>query len=95
MREIPLEGGWRDVFAADTKNASQPIVYVAQRGRMLIDRQARTIEMVLEDGAQHTTKAADPATYEMVRFDQVIVSLDPQSVFQNTLAARLSRDDHP
>ena len=85
VREIPLEGGWRNVFAADMKNAAQPIVYVARRGRMLIDRQAKTIEMVLEDGAQHTTKAADPATYEMVRFDQVIVSLDPQSVFQNTL----------
>ncbi len=85
VREIPLEGGWREVFAADTRNASQPIIYVAKRGRMLIDRQARTIEMVLEDGAQHTTKAADPTTYEMVRFDQVIVSLDPQSVFQTTL----------
>ncbi len=85
VREIPLEGGWQDVFAADMKDAAQPIVYVARRGRMLIDRQARTIEMVLEDGAQHTTKASDPATYEMVRFDQVIVSLDPQSVFQNTL----------
>jgi LPS export ABC transporter permease LptG/LPS export ABC transporter permease LptF len=85
VRDIPLEGGWRDVFAADIRNASQPTIYVAKRGRMLIDRQARTIEMVLEDGAQHTTKANDPGTYEMVRFQQVIVSLDPQTVFQNTL----------
>lgn len=85
VREIPQEGGWHDVFAADMKNPAQPIIYVARRGRMLINREARTIEMVLEDGAQHTTTAADPATYEMVRFNQLIVSLDPESVFQNTL----------
>ena len=85
VREIPPEGGWQDVFAADMKDAAHPIIYLARQGRMLIDRQARTIEMVLEDGAQHRTKAEDPATYEMVRFDQVIVSLDPQSVFQTTL----------
>ena len=85
VRDIPPEGGWHDVFAADMKNPAQPILYVARRGRMLINRKARTIEMVLEDGAQHTTTAADPATYEMVRFDQLVVSLDPESVFQTTL----------
>lgn len=85
VRDIPPEGGWNDVFAADMRTQGQPVIYVARRGRMLIDRQARTIEMVLQDGAQHTTKAADPATYEIVRFEQLIVALDPESVFQSTL----------
>ena len=85
VRDIPTTGGWNDVFAADMRAPGQPVIYVARRGRMLIDRQARTIEMVLQDGAQHTTKAADPATYEIVRFQQLIVALDPESVFQNTL----------
>ena len=85
VRDIPPEGGWNDVFAADMRTPGQPVIYVARRGRMLIDREARTIEMVLQDGAQHTTKAADPATYEIVRFEQLIVTLDPESVFQSTL----------
>ena len=85
VRDIPPEGGWNDVFAADMRTPGQPVIYVARRGRMLIDREARTIEMVLQDGAQHTTKAADPATYEIVRFEQLIVALDPESVFQSTL----------
>jgi lipopolysaccharide export system permease protein len=85
VRDIPPEGGWNDVFAADMRTPGQPVIYTARRGRMLIDRQARTIEMVLQDGAQHTTKAADPATYEIVRFQQLIVALDPESVFQSTL----------
>ena len=52
---------------------------------MLVDREARTIEMVLEDGtaAPHDS-ATDPATYEVVRFEQLVVSLDPESVFPRT-----------
>lgn len=86
VREIPAGGGgWHGIFAANLKTPGQPVIYLARHGRMLIDRQARTIEMVLEDGAQHTTKAADPATYEIVRFKQLVVALDPESVFQSTL----------
>ena len=81
VREIPATGGWKDVFAADTKNAAQPVLYVARTGRMLIDRNARTIQMVLEDGAQHTTKSADPTGYEIANFKQLVVSLNPESVF--------------
>jgi LPS export ABC transporter permease LptF/LPS export ABC transporter permease LptG len=81
VREIPASGGWKDVLAADTKNAAQPVLYVARTGRMLIDRNARTIQMVLEDGAQHTTKSADPTFYEIANFKQLVVSLDPESVF--------------
>jgi LPS export ABC transporter permease LptF/LPS export ABC transporter permease LptG len=84
VREVPPGGGWKDVLAADTKNAAAPVIYVAQRGRMVVDRRARTIQMVLEDGAQHTTKTADPTVYEIARFKQLVVSLDPESVFPRT-----------
>ena len=43
---------------------------------MVVNREKKTIEMVLEDGARHTTRAADPVLYETVRFDQLIVSLE-------------------
>lgn len=81
VREIPPTGGWEDVLAADTSDPAQPIIYLARTGRMLVDREARTIQMVLEDGARHTTKLADPASYEVLRFRQMVVSLDPESVF--------------
>jgi hypothetical protein len=61
VHEVPLDGqGWLDVMAADTANAATPIIYLAKRGRMAIDRQAQTIHMVLEDGSRHTTKLDDP-----------------------------------
>ena len=59
---------------------------------MIVNREKRTIEMVLEDGARHTTNAKDPAVYEMARFDQLIVSLDPESVFPRAGPARGERE---
>lgn len=93
VREVPLNGrGWIDVLAADTSSPSQPIVYLARRGRMVVDRQARTIQMVLEEGTRHTTKLDDPTAYEVLRFDSTIVSLDPESVFPRTGPARGERE---
>ena len=92
VREIPPGGGWQDVLAADTSNPAQPVLYLARTGRMLVDRQARTIQMVLQDGARHTTTAEDPAAYEVLRFQQMVVSLDPESVFPRTGPARGDRE---
>ena len=93
VREVPLSGkGWIDVLAADTSNASQPIIYLASRGRMVVNREAQTIHMVLEDGTRHTTKLNDPAAYEVLRFDSTIVSLDPSAVFPRTGPQRGERE---
>jgi LPS export ABC transporter permease LptG/LPS export ABC transporter permease LptF len=92
VREVPQGGGWQDVLAADTKNPAQPVIYLARTGRMLVDRQARSIQMVLQDGARHTTKLDDPTAYEVLKFQQMVVSLDPESVFPRTGPARGDRE---
>ena len=82
VHEVPLDGrGWLDVLAADTSNASSPVIYFARRGRMVIDREAKSIHMVLEEGERHTTKLDDPAAYEVARFESTILALDASSVF--------------
>jgi LPS export ABC transporter permease LptG/LPS export ABC transporter permease LptF len=89
VREVPKNGqGWLDVLAADTSNPSAPVIYLAKRGHMVIDRQARTIQMVLEDGSRHSTKLEDPAAYEFTHFGQTVLSLNPESVFPRTGPAR-------
>lgn len=75
------EGGWLDVVAADTSNPAQPVLFFARRGRMLVDRQAKTIQMLLQDGTRHATQSDDPAAYEVLRFEQTLVHLNPESVF--------------
>ena len=61
VREIPATGGWKDVLRRGHEERRRSRSSTSRaRGRMVVDRKARTIEMVLEDGAQHTTKSADP-----------------------------------
>ena len=92
VREVPASGGWQDVFAATTRDPAQPVIYIARRGRMVVDRRLRTIQMLLQDGTRHTTKSNEPGTYEVVRFKEMILSLDPESVFPRTGPARGERE---
>jgi LPS export ABC transporter permease LptF/LPS export ABC transporter permease LptG len=90
--DVPPTGGWRDVMAADTRDPNQPVLYLARSGRMLVDRAQRTIQMVLEDGTQHTTRSDEPADYKVLRFERILVSLDPESVFPRNGPARGDRE---
>ena len=79
VREVsPSGAGWTNVFMADTRGGSQAI-YLADHGRVLIDREARTVEMILEDGARHRPDA--DGKYEVFRFERLRLSLNPESVF--------------
>jgi len=93
VREVPKNGqGWQGVLAADTSNPSSPVIFIAKSGRMIVDRQARTIDMVLEEGTRHSTKLEDSSFYEVSKFERTIVSLNPESVFPRTGPARGERE---
>lgn len=93
VSEVPKNGrGWLGVLAADTSNPSSPVIFLARSGRMVVDRTARTIEMVLEEGTRHSTKVDDPAAYEVLKFQRQTVSLNPESVFPRTGPARGERE---
>jgi lipopolysaccharide export system permease protein len=85
VRDTPSGGGgWLDVFLADTTTPDQPTIFTAKRGRMAIDRAKRAVDLVLEDGTRHSTNLRDPAKYEVTRFSQFIIGLDPNTVFPAT-----------
>ena len=93
VREVPKDGqGWLGVLAADTSNPSSPVILLADRGRMVVDRDARTIDMVLESGTRHRTKYDDPLAYEVEKFDRIILSLNPETVFPRNGPARGERE---
>ena len=80
VREVsPSGGGWTDVFMSDSRAGRPPSVYLARRGRVVIDREQRTVEMVLEQGTRHTAKSAEE--YEVFQFDRLLYRLDPETVF--------------
>jgi LPS export ABC transporter permease LptG/LPS export ABC transporter permease LptF len=92
VREVPADGGWSGVLAADTRSPEHPVLFLARRGRMLVDRDKRTIQMVLSDGARHSTTPRDPDGYEVVQFGEIVLSLDPESVFPRAGPARGERE---
>ena len=87
VREIPVSGGgWNDVFMADYRPGQTPAIYLARRGRVLLDRDARTVQMELEQGQRHT---ADPSgKYEVFKFDRLLTTLNPEAVFPLTGPAK-------
>lgn len=92
VRDIPATGGWSGVLAADTRSPEQTVFYMARHGRMLVDREKRVIQLVLQDGTRHSTSTRDPNGYEVGRFAETIVPLDPESVFPRTGPARGDRE---
>ncbi|RPJ76673.1 MAG: YjgP/YjgQ family permease, partial [Acidobacteria bacterium] len=82
----PEVGGWSEVFAADSSRPGQPTVFLARPGRMVVDRKARTVELVLENGVQHNAGGTGSAAgdYKANRFDSLTLRLDPEQVFPQT-----------
>lgn len=80
VREVPAAGGgWNGVFVSDTRPGNDPATYFARHGRVLINREKRTVEMVLQHASRHSV---DPSgTYKVSRFDRVLLSIDPETLF--------------
>jgi LPS export ABC transporter permease LptF/LPS export ABC transporter permease LptG len=79
VREVPLSGGWRHIFMADTRPGQPQAAYLARTGHVVIDRAQRRVEMVLENGSRHV--AADDGSYEVSTFDEVVIGVNPAQVF--------------
>jgi LPS export ABC transporter permease LptF/LPS export ABC transporter permease LptG len=81
VQDLPPGGGWRDVFLADTTRSGYTTVYFAREGRIIVDRDKRLVHVQLIDGSSHTTSSTTPELYENARFESIILSVDPSTIF--------------
>jgi LPS export ABC transporter permease LptG/LPS export ABC transporter permease LptF len=79
VREVPKSGGWNGVFMSDNRGGEGAAVYLARHGRVVIDRQKRSVELVLEDAIRHTADSA--GHYDVYRFNSVRLNLNPDTMF--------------
>ncbi len=79
--DVTENGRWRDVFLADTSKPGWPLVFVAEAGHLILDRDSRRVEMVLEHGSRHTED-------DVIEFGAQTISLDPDSVFPRSGPSR-------
>jgi LPS export ABC transporter permease LptF/LPS export ABC transporter permease LptG len=80
-RDVQPGVGWTNVVVADNSAADEPKVYLAKRGRILIDADRKSVQMVLEDSTSHSVKPSEPDRYSLLQSRQTIISIDPNSVF--------------
>ena len=74
-------GVWKDVLVANTTRPEAPTVYMANRGRVVIDRAQQSVQLVLESGARYSAgNPGQSGVYEFAK--EVTVPLDPKTVFQ-------------
>ena len=82
VRDVPQDGGWRDVFLADMRQAGTTLVYVAREGRVSIDRAAKTVQLQLKSVSRHKMVTGKSDDYEALDSDTFALTLDPTTVFK-------------
>ena len=89
-RELPPTGGWDGVFIADNRAGEGSSVYLARHGRAVVNREAKTVEMVLEDWTRHE---ADPSgEYRVFRGAHMVLNLNPAGMFPSGGVAKGLRE---
>jgi lipopolysaccharide export system permease protein len=84
-RDIPPGGGWHDVLVADTRKPDALQLFMARRGRLVLNRAEQTVVLILEDGTRYSISGPEGKEIDTYRFaEQLYVKLDPQSVFPRT-----------
>jgi len=81
VREVTPGVGWSNVFVTDTSLPEEPKLYLAKTGRLLLNEEKRSVQMVLNDGTHHFARLNDPEKYEAGTFKQTTLNIDPESVF--------------
>src|SRR5262249_45949773 len=80
-RDIERTGGWREVFLADATKPDQTTAYLASVGRLIIDREKRTVRLLLEGGSAYTTYTSKPDVCDVSVFIRLVLDMDADTVF--------------
>ena len=84
-REVSTTGdGWHDVFLADMRDSEHPDIYIAGQGQIVLQPDERRVDVVLQRGTGHQVNPDDPSSYEAHHFDEIVIGLDPDTVFPRT-----------
>jgi LPS export ABC transporter permease LptG len=82
VRDDPGTGsGWKDVLVAKTSKPDAIELFLASRGRLVLKRDERRVDLVLSDGIQYST--GGPGETRTYRFPgELRMSLNPDDVFR-------------
>lgn len=80
VRDVERGGGWKEIFVADASKPGETTVTMASRGRLLLDRDRRRVDLILEDGNRYLTgREGQSQVYRF--FNEAFISLSADQVF--------------
>jgi LPS export ABC transporter permease LptG/LPS export ABC transporter permease LptF len=75
------EGGWNQVFLADTSDPGRQILTLASVGYLEVDHNERQVAIVLPGESVRYTPGAEPGVYDMSRARDLRFAISAESVF--------------
>ena len=81
-RDEPTDGvGWKDMLVANTSKENSTDLFLSAKGRLVLNRQERRVDLVLTNGTQYTT--GKPGETRVSRFPgDLTMALNPEQVFE-------------
>src|SRR5688572_13250089 len=74
VREVTPGVGWTDVVVADSSRPADHQLYLAKKGRLMIDEGKRSVSLVLEDGTRHGVNVHEPVEYSLAKFERTVLA---------------------
>lgn len=72
--------GWRDVLVANTSKPDATELFLAARGRLVLNREERRVDLVLGDGTRYS--GGKPGETQTYAFGELTMALNPDAVFR-------------
>ena len=91
VRDVPQGGGWRDVLVADTHKPEPPTVFMARRPTSARPRRRGRCPWCCTT-APGIRRRPDGRQIETFRFAELLVKMDPDTVFRRTESCQRGRE---
>jgi LPS export ABC transporter permease LptF/LPS export ABC transporter permease LptG len=85
-------GQWSDVFVHDAREPLKPRVILARSGRLVIDKDRRSVELHLQKGVRYTFAQARPEVYDQDHFRSAAFPLPFDQIFPKVPLAKGDRE---
>ncbi len=77
----PGQPGWKKVMVANTSQGDETTIYFANKGRLVVDREKRAVDLVLTDGTFYRTGKGDT---DHTRFtSDLVLRLNADAIFRD------------
>ncbi len=90
VRDLAPEGGWQGVFLAHRRTDQSLAIYLAERGRIRIDRERRRIDMELVNATRHSVDSN--GEYQVAFGTHTRFEVDPAAMFAEVIEQESAPD---